>query len=186
MFLTFLYQPFNLTLKNVFSVQQNREPRSVLPRNVNARLSCPTLNSCQSEPSRSGRVVYSAVLATCGTNGRGFEPRTSSNACGHIWRYVDLKGSAAMLTSVQSAGVAPEVNLRNSCQTVNVLTKSESSSTSPFNLCKNMYSILASTLISQMSPTGFSCGWASLFNEKMQCHSPRRCSARSQLLLNLG
>ena len=29
-------------------------------------------------------------------------------------RYVDRKGSAAMLTSIQSAGVAPEVNLRNS------------------------------------------------------------------------
>ena len=42
----------------------------------------------------------------------GFEPRTSTNACGHVCRYVDQKGSAAMLTSIQSAGVTPEVNLR--------------------------------------------------------------------------
>ena len=57
------------------------------------------------------------MLAACGTDGRGFEPRTSTNACGHICRYVDQKGSAAMLTSIQSAGVAPEVNLRNSLHT---------------------------------------------------------------------
>ena len=31
---------------------------------------------------------------------------------GHIWKYVDWKGSAAILTSVQSEGVTPEVNLR--------------------------------------------------------------------------
>ena len=42
------------------------------------------------------------------------EPWTSTNACRHICRYVDRKGLAAMLTSIQSAGVAPEVNLRNS------------------------------------------------------------------------
>ena len=42
-----------------------------------------------------------------------FEPRTSTNACWHVWRNVDQKGSAAMLTSIHSAGVAPEVNLRN-------------------------------------------------------------------------
>ena len=34
------------------------------------------------------------------------------NACGHVCKYVDQKGSAAMLTSIQSAGVATEVNLR--------------------------------------------------------------------------
>ena len=32
--------------------------------------------------------------------------------CRHIHRYVDQKGLAAMLISIQSAGVAPEVNLR--------------------------------------------------------------------------
>ena len=50
----------------------------------------------------------------CGTDGHGFEPQTSTNACGHVCRYMDRKGSAAMLTSIQSVGVAPEVNLRNS------------------------------------------------------------------------
>ena len=49
----------------------------------------------------------------CGTDGCGFKPQTSTNACGHVCRYVDQKGSAAMLTSIQSAGVTPEVNLRN-------------------------------------------------------------------------
>ena len=60
-------------------------------------------------------MVYSTVIAVCGTNGRGFESRTSTNTCGYICRYVDQKGLAAMLTSMQSAGVAPEVNLRNHC-----------------------------------------------------------------------
>ena len=41
-----------------------------------------------------------------------FKPQTSTNACGHICRHVDPKGLAVMLTSVWSAGVAPEVNLR--------------------------------------------------------------------------
>ena len=44
------------------------------------------------EPSRSGRVVYSAVLAVCRTDGCGFEPRTSTNSCGHVCRYVDRNG----------------------------------------------------------------------------------------------
>ena len=52
--------------------------------------------------------------APCLLRGRGFEPRTSTNACGHVCRYVDRKGWAAMLTSIQSAGVTPEVNPRNS------------------------------------------------------------------------
>ena len=56
--------------------------------------------------------MYSAVLAACSTDGHGFKPRTSTNACGCICRYVDQKGWAAMLTSIQSAGVTPEVNLR--------------------------------------------------------------------------
>ena len=50
----------------------------------------------------------------CGMDGCRFEPQTSTNACRHVCRYVVWKGSAAMLTSIQSAGVAPEVNLRNS------------------------------------------------------------------------
>ena len=37
--------------------------------------------------------------------------QTSTNACGHICKYVDQKGLAVMLTSIQSAGVTPEVNL---------------------------------------------------------------------------
>ena len=45
-------------------------------------------------------------------DGRGFEPRTSTNACEHICKYVNQKGLTAMLTSIQSAGVAPVVNLR--------------------------------------------------------------------------
>ena len=36
-------------------------------------------------PSRSGRVVYSAVLAACGMDGHGFEPQTTGNACRHVW-----------------------------------------------------------------------------------------------------
>ena len=64
--------------------------------------------------SRSDWVVYTAVLAVCGMGSHGFEPQTSTNACGHVCRYVDQKGSVAMLTSIQSAGVTPEVNLRNS------------------------------------------------------------------------
>ena len=53
-------------------------------------------------------MVYSVVLAAWGTDGRGFKPQTSTNACGHVCRYVDQKGLAVMLTSKQSAGVAPE------------------------------------------------------------------------------
>ena len=68
----------------------------------------------ENKSSRSSRVVYSTVLAVCSMDGHGFEPQTSTNACGHVCRYVDQKGSAAMLTPIQSAGVAPEVNLRNS------------------------------------------------------------------------
>ena len=44
-------------------------------------------------------------------DGRGFEPKTSINACGLICKYVGQKGLAAMLTSVLSAGVTPEMNL---------------------------------------------------------------------------
>ena len=48
----------------------------------------------------------------CGTDGRGFEPKISTNARGYVHRYVDQKGLASILTSTQSAGVTPEVNLR--------------------------------------------------------------------------
>ena len=54
-------------------------------------------------------MVYSDVLAAWVG---GSSPRTSTNACGHVCRYVDQRGLAAMLTSVQSAGVATEVSLR--------------------------------------------------------------------------
>ena len=57
-------------------------------------------------------MVYSVVLAACDLDGRGFGSRTSTNGCGYICDYVDQKGLAAILTSIQSAGVAPEVNLR--------------------------------------------------------------------------
>ena len=43
----------------------------------------------------------------------GLSPRTFINAHRHVCSYVDQKGSAAMMTSIQSEGVAPEVNLRN-------------------------------------------------------------------------
>ena len=37
---------------------------------------------------------------------------TGEDACGHmIYKYLDQKGSSTLLTSVQSAGVAPEVKL---------------------------------------------------------------------------
>ena len=52
------------------------------------------------------------MLAARGTDGRGFNPWNSTNACRHVCKYVDQNGSAATLTSIQSAGVAPEVNLR--------------------------------------------------------------------------
>ena len=58
-------------------------------------------------------MIYSTVLAACCTDGHRFEPWTSANACRPVCRYVDQKGSAPMLTSVQSAGVTPEMNLRN-------------------------------------------------------------------------
>ena len=60
--------------------------------------------------SRSGRVVYSAVLVAWTVVGSspGLD-RTSTDACGLVCKYVDQKGSAAMLTSIQSAGVTPEV-----------------------------------------------------------------------------
>ena len=38
--------------------------------------------------------------------------QNSTNACGHVCKYVDQKGSAAMLTSRQSSGVEPVVNLK--------------------------------------------------------------------------
>ena len=63
-------------------------------------------------PSRSGRVVYSAMLAACGTDGQGFKPQNSTNTCEHVCRYMDQKGLAAMLAPIQSAAVTPEVNLR--------------------------------------------------------------------------
>ena len=56
-------------------------------------------------------MVYSAVHAA--RTVMGSSPRASTNARRHVCRYVDQKGLAVMLTSIQSAGVAPEVNLRN-------------------------------------------------------------------------
>ena len=45
------------------------------------------------KPSQIGLVVYSIVLAVCSMNGHGFKPQTSINACRHICRCVDWKGS---------------------------------------------------------------------------------------------
>ena len=45
------------------------------------------------------------------SDSRRFKPQTSTNACRHVCKYVDQKGSAAMLTFIQSAGVTSEVNL---------------------------------------------------------------------------
>ena len=42
----------------------------------------------------------------------GLSPQTSTNAYEHICKCMDQKGSAAMLTSAQPAGVTPEVNQR--------------------------------------------------------------------------
>ena len=37
----------------------------------------------------------------------------SHNACLYFFKYVDRKGSAAMLTTKRSTGVTPEVNVMN-------------------------------------------------------------------------
>ena len=58
---------------------------------------CYDILSITKLPSWSDRVIYSAVLAACSTDGHGFKPRTSTNACGHVCRYMDWKGSAVML-----------------------------------------------------------------------------------------
>ena len=68
-------------------------------------------------------TVYGSdeVKSTCATDSWagvawtvvGSSPQTSTNACRHVCRYMDQKGLAVMLTSIQSAGVTPEVNLRN-------------------------------------------------------------------------
>ena len=66
------------------------------------------------QPSRSGWVVYSAMLAVCGMSWWmvvGLSPKLLPIRV-DLCRYMDQKGSAAMLTSIQSAGVASEVNLR--------------------------------------------------------------------------
>ena len=58
------------------------------------------------------RNLYDTMRCACSDDDgkNGFCP---TNACGYmICKYVDRKGLAAMLISVQSAGVAPEVNLR--------------------------------------------------------------------------
>ena len=62
---------------------------------------------------------YTALypLSTAQT-GMGSSPRPNphTSVCWHIYKYVDWKGSAAMLTSLQSAGVTPEVNLSSNMQ----------------------------------------------------------------------
>ena len=61
------------------------------------------------KPSWSGRVVYSTELTA--QRVMGLSPGLNlhpTNACRHVCRYVDQKGSAAMLTSIQSAGVTSE------------------------------------------------------------------------------
>ena len=63
--------------------------------------------------SRSGRVVYSAVLPTCVM---GSSPKPPPMLMDVVCWYVDQKGYAAMLTSIQSAGVTQEANQRHSMQ----------------------------------------------------------------------
>ena len=58
-------------------------------------------------------MVYSAVLAARTVMGSSPSlDQTSTNACSFVCKYVDQKGLAAILTSKQSAGVTPELNLR--------------------------------------------------------------------------
>ena len=54
------------------------------------------------------------LVAQTVVGSRPSSTQISTNAYRHVCKYVDQKGSTAMLTSIQSAGVAPEVNLRNS------------------------------------------------------------------------
>ena len=54
-------------------------------------------------------MVYSTMLAVCGTDGHGFKSQTTPMLADTS---VDQKALAAMLTSIQSAGVTSEVNLR--------------------------------------------------------------------------
>ena len=49
----------------------------------------------------------------CLMEGHGFGSQASTNAFGHVCKYVDLKDSAGMLTFMQSVGVTPEVTLRS-------------------------------------------------------------------------
>ena len=56
-------------------------------------------------------IFYSKFLQTSLSNREGQTFRSID--C----RYVDQKGLVAMLTSIQSAGVTPDMNLRNSVQT---------------------------------------------------------------------
>ena len=44
--------------------------------------------------------------------------KSPTNAYVQVCKYVDHKGSAAMLASKRPAGVAPEMNLRNDCTQV--------------------------------------------------------------------
>ena len=57
-------------------------------------------------------VNHSTTWELCArhTDGCGFESWPERLA-GHVCKYVDQKSSTAMLTSIQSAGVAPEVSL---------------------------------------------------------------------------
>ena len=61
---------------------------------------------CVPRMSWSGRMVYITVLAAQMIKG------SSQYAGGHVCKYMDHKGLAAMLTFVQSAGFTSEVNLR--------------------------------------------------------------------------
>ena len=56
---------------------------------------------------RRAGVVESFTAQCCGMHSHGFELPTRYMIC----KYVDEKGLATILISIQSAGVAPEVNL---------------------------------------------------------------------------
>ena len=70
------------------------------------------IKNIRNKPNRSGRVVYSAVLLW---HGRSWVWAPNLHQC--LWRHLqvcDQKGSSAMLTFIQMAGVAPEVNAEES------------------------------------------------------------------------
>ena len=78
--------------------------RSVLSYNVKLCF----WKQCYEKQSRNGSEGWSAHSATHSIAGL-----SSTNACIFLYKYMDHKGLGAILVIKRSAGVAPEVNLRN-------------------------------------------------------------------------